>query len=62
MNADARSKINATRMRSHLHALCPRRKEVVNPAFPASYTLTGQGNIDFTFPPLGCAHSIPGKN
>ncbi|HMJ61562.1 MAG TPA: hypothetical protein VK493_07345, partial [Bryobacteraceae bacterium] len=62
MNADARSTINATRMRSHLHALCPRRKEVVNSCFPRSYAVSVAGDIDFSFPPVGCAHSIPGKN
>src|SRR5207237_9982150 len=62
MNADARSKINATRMRSPLHALCPRCEEVVNRCFPRSYAITVAGYIDFSFPPLGCAHSIPGKN
>src|SRR5205823_2186855 len=62
MNADARSKIDATRMRSPLHALCPRCEEVVNHCFPRSYAITVAGDIAFSFPPLGCAHSIPGKN
>jgi hypothetical protein len=62
MNADARSKINATRMRSPLHALCLRGEEVVNRYFPVGYAVIPPGDIDFSFPPLGCAHSIPGKN
>jgi hypothetical protein len=62
MNADARSTINATRMRSHLHALCPSRKEVVSSCFLGGYAVTAPRDIDSIFPPLGCAHSIPGKN
>jgi len=49
-------------MRSPLHALCLRGEEVVNRCFLAEYAVIAQGDIDFTFPPLGCAHSIPGKN
>jgi len=49
-------------MRSPLHALCLHVEEVVNPCFLAEYAVIAQGDIDFTFPPLGCAHSIPGKN
>jgi hypothetical protein len=49
-------------MRSPLYALCPRYEEVVSPCFPRSYAVTVAGDIDFSFPPLGCAHSIPGKN
>jgi hypothetical protein len=49
-------------MRSPLHALCLRGEEVVNNCFPRSYAVTVAGDVDFSFPPLGCAHSIPGKN
>src|SRR4029077_15626559 len=62
MNAEVKNKINATRMRSPLHALCLRREEVVNRCLLGDYAVTAPGDIDFTFPPLGCAHSIPGKN
>jgi hypothetical protein len=62
MSAEATSKINATRMVSPLHALCLRPDEVVNRYFPRDYAITAPKEIGSAFPPLGCAHSIPGKN
>src|SRR5256885_12093686 len=48
MNADARSKINATRMRSPLHALCPRCEEVVNHWLQGYYAATASENNEST--------------
>src|SRR5437660_487448 len=48
MNADARSKINATRMRSPLHALCPRCEEVVNHWLQGYYAVTASENNEST--------------
>jgi len=62
MSAEARSRINATRMRFPLHALCLHRDEVVNRCFLGCCAVTAPRDAEYAFPPLGYTHSIPGKN